>query len=136
MKKALMLCLVLVLFVSFAFAQEAEANKLYGVTDDGLLIFKSNDGKFKFELDGRLQLGAAMYMASDNELGNGTEVRRARLGLKPTWGDWSAQFDIDFSGNEVEVKDFWVAFNGFKNLQLTVGNHKGQWSMEEVTSSR
>jgi len=136
MKKALMLCLVLVLFASFAFAEEAEANKLYGVTDDGLLIFKSNDGKFKFELDGRLQLGAAMYMASDNELGNGTEVRRARLGLKPTWGDWSAQFDIDFSGNEVEVKDFWVAYNGFKNLSLTVGNHKGQWSMEEVTSSR
>ena len=42
-------------------------------------------------------------MGNENPRSNGIEVRRARLGLKPTWGDWSAQFDIDFTGVEAEI---------------------------------
>ena len=30
----------------------------------------------------------------------------------------------------------WVGYSGFKNMQITLGNHKGQFSVEEVTSSR
>ncbi len=136
MKKIIVLCALVMVFAFSAFAEDVEATPITGTTNEGLLLFQSSDGNFKFELDGRLQLGAALYMGSDNPMGNGTEVRRARLALKPTWGDWSAQFDLDFSGNAVEVKDFWVGYSGFKNFLITVGNHKGQWSMEEVTSSR
>ncbi len=136
MKKIIVLCALVMLFAFSAFAEDVEATKITGTTDEGLLLFQSEDGQFKFELDGRLQLGAALYSGSINPMGNGTEVRRARLGLKPTWGDWSAQFDVDLSGNTVEIKDFWVGYSGFKNFIITVGNHKGQWSMEEVTSSR
>jgi phosphate-selective porin OprO/OprP len=136
MKKIIILCALVMVFAFSAFAEEVEATPIIGTTNEGLLLFQSSDGNFKFELDGRLQLGAALYMGSDNPMGNGTEVRRARLALKPTWGDWSAQFDVDFGGNAVEIKDFWVGYSGFKNFIITIGNHKGQWSMEEVTSSR
>jgi phosphate-selective porin OprO/OprP len=136
MKKIIILCALVMVFAFSAFAEDVEATPITGTTNEGLLLFQSSDGNFKFELDGRLQLGAALYMGSVNPLGNGTEVRRARLALKPTWGDWSAQFDVDFGGNAVEIKDFWVGYSGFKNFLITIGNHKGQWSMEEVTSSR
>jgi phosphate-selective porin OprO/OprP len=136
MKKIIFLCVLVVFFASSVMAQEVETKTLTGTSDDGLLILKSDDGKFSLMLDGRINLGAALYMGNENPLGSGLEVRRARLGLKPTWGDWSAQFDIDFSGNEVDVKDMWIGYGGFKNMMITLGNHKGQWSVEEVTSSR
>lgn len=136
MKKMIVLFAILALFTFSALAEEPESKPVSGSTENGLLLVQSEDGQFKLELDGRMNLGAALYMGSDNDMGNGIEVRRARLALKPTWGVWSAQFDIDFSDNAVEIKDMWVAFNGLKNTQITLGNHKGQWSMEEVTSSR
>ncbi len=136
MKKMIVLFVFMALFSFTAMAQEPETKDLAGKSNDGLLLMQSEDGKFKLELDGRINLVAALYSGSDTPLSNGMEVRRARLGLKPTWGPWSAQFDIDFAGNEVDVKDMWVAYNGFKNTQITFGNHKSQWSFEEVTSSR
>ncbi len=143
MKRVLVLCMAVMLCVFSVAAQEQDpkqepeqATGITGTSSEGMTIFQSTDGKFKLELDGRLQLGAALYSGSVNPLGSGTEVRRARMALKPTWGDWNAQFDLDFSGNAVEIKDFWVAFNGFDHLILKAGNHKTQWSLEEVTSSR
>ena len=117
-------------------AEDVETVDLKGKSDDGLLIFSPSDGKFQFMLDGRINLIAAMYSGNENPMSNGIEVRRGRLGFKPVWGDWSAQFDIDFTGIEAEVKDMWIGYGGFKNMMITLGNHKGQFSVEEVTSSR
>lgn len=136
MKRFVILSLLVMGLVLSAAAQEAETTALSGQSEEGLLIFKSDDGKFQFMLDGRINLAGAMYMGSETPLGNGMEVRRARLGLKPKWGNWEAQFDIDFAGNEVDVKDMWIGYNGFKNMMITLGNHKSQYSVEEVTSSR
>jgi phosphate-selective porin OprO/OprP len=136
MKKMLFLCLLVMCFAFVALAEEGELVDLKGKTDEGLLIVQSDDGKFKLQLDGRINLIAAMYSGNVNPMGNGIEVRRGRLGLKPTWGDWSAQFDIDFNGVEAEIKDMWIGYGGFKNMMITLGNHKGQFSVEEVTSSR
>jgi len=130
--------MVLGLFVFSAAAQETdEAEKVTGITgtsSEGLTVFES--GKFKLELDMRMQMVGALYSGSENSLGSGTEVRRARMAFKPTWGDWTAQFDVNLAGNAVEIKDFWVAYTGFKNFMIKAGNHKTQWSLEEVTSSR
>lgn len=136
MKKIVLLSVLALMLAAPALAQEAESRDLTGRSDDGLLLFQSADGKFKFQLDGRINLVAALYSGSETPLANGMEVRRARLGLKPSWGDWSAQFDIDFNGVEAEIKDMWLGYGGFKNMMITLGNHKGQYSVEEVTSSR
>ncbi len=136
MKKIFILSLLVLGGALALAAQEAETPAVAGHSEDGLLVFQSEDGKFQFRLDGRINLAWALYSGNDNPLGNGMEVRRARLGLKPVWGDWVAQFDIDFAGNEVDVKDMWIGYRGFKNMQITLGNHKSQYSVEEVTSSR
>ncbi len=136
MKKTIILSVLVLFFAFAAVAQEVESRDLTGRSDDGLLLFQSEDGKFQFMLDGRINLIAAMYMGNENPRSNGIESRRARLGLKPTWGPWSAQFDIDFTGIEAEIKDMWIGYGGFKNMMITLGNHKGQFSLEEVTSSR
>lgn len=136
MKKVILLCAVLALFTLNTVAQEPVTKDLEGKSNDGLLLFQSEDGQFKLELDGRINLVAALYSGNETPLSNGMEVRRGRLGFKPTWGPWSAQFDINFDGVAAEIKDMWVAYNGFKNTAITLGNHKGQWSVEEVTSSR
>ncbi len=138
MKKVAFLCMALMLLSFAAVAQETgepeKATNITATSSEGLTIFES--GKFKLEIDGRLQLGGATYMGSDNPMGSGTEVRRARFALKPTWGNWNAQFDLDFSGNEVQIKDMWVAYTGFDHFIIKAGNQKTQFSMEEVTSSR
>jgi phosphate-selective porin OprO/OprP len=138
MKKVAYLCVALLAVTFTAVAQETGAGEtvtnITGTSNEGLTIFES--GKFKLQLDGRLQMVGAIYSGSINPLGSGTEVRRARLALSPTWGDWSGQFDLNFAGNAVEIKDFWVAYNGFSHFIIKAGNHKTQWSLEEVTSSR
>lgn len=136
MKKIVLFSVLALMLAAPALAQEVESRDLAGRSDDGLLLFQSADGKFKFQLDGRINLVAALYSGSETPLANGIEVRRGRLGFKPSWGDWSAQFDIDFTGVEAEIKDMWIAFGGLKNTLITLGNHKGQYSVEEVTSSR
>ncbi len=136
MKKFVILSLLVLCGVYSVAAQEAVTKPLTGLSEDGLLLLRSEDDKFQLMLDGRIHLGAALYSGSETPLGNGMEVRRGRLGLKPRWGNWEAQFDIDFAGNEVDIKDMWVGYRGFKNTQITLGNHKSQFSVEEVTSSR
>jgi phosphate-selective porin OprO/OprP len=136
MKKIVLFVMLALMLAAPALAEEVESRELTGRSDDGLLLFQSADGKFKFQLDGRINLVAALYSGSETPLANGIEVRRGRLGFKPSWGDWSAQFDIDFTGVEAEIKDMWIGYGGFKNMMITLGNHKGQFSVEEVTSSR
>jgi len=78
--------------------------------DGGYLVWASKDGDFKYWLDGRLNLDAAVYNGSENRLHDGVEVRRARLGLKTTlFKDWLTEIDVDFADNAVEIKDFWPA---------------------------
>ena len=89
MKKTVLLSLLVLCLAFSAAAQEAETKPVTGQTDDGLVLLKSDDGKFNLALDGRINLSAALYSGNETPLGNGMEVRRARLGLKPTWATGS-----------------------------------------------
>lgn len=103
----------------------------------GILLFKSDDDRFKWWLDGRLNLDAAMYLNSDNTLANGVELRRARFALNMVlWKDWAAQFDIDFVDNAVDVKDAWIGYTGVPNTLVRFGNFRAPFGLETLTSSR
>ena len=136
MKKNL-LSFFMVLFVLFSFtALNAEDGKI--TTDDGILKFGSQDGKFSYQLDARLYLDAAMYSEDEDviDLHSGSEIRRMRFALKATlWTNFIAEIDFDFAGNEVDIKD---AYMGYKknNFIFKVGNFRSPFSLEEVTSSR
>jgi len=74
---------------------------------------------------------------SDSELPNGLETRRARLAFKTILhNDWAGELDIDFADNEVELKDFWLAYIGVENVMFKAGNHKVQNSLDDLTTSR
>ena len=104
--------------------------------DKGYLIFKTDDGKFKYWLDGRIMIDYGS-ISSDNNLPNGWETRRARFAVKTIInGDWASEFDFDLADNALEIKDFWMSYIGFNNTIIKIGNHKVPGSMEDLTTSR
>lgn len=134
--RSLPLLLALVM-VPALHAQDPGAVSLPGRYDGGYLIFQSADGAFQYWLDGRLQLDAAGYFGSENQLASGTEIRRARLGVKTTlFRDWWTEIDVDFAENAVEIKDAWIGYVGLKNSIIRLGNFKEPFSLEVLTSSK
>ena len=101
------------------------------------LKVQSGDGAFKFQLGGRLMVDAAFYDKDKTQLGNGAEIRRARLFVKGTaYKDWFYKGQLDFAGNKVSVKDFYMGYHGFKPVKIVIGHHKEPFSLEEQTSSK
>jgi phosphate-selective porin OprO/OprP len=108
--------------------------------------FSSSDGKFKMKVRGRLQTD---YNAIDQDEPitgekdvNAVELRRARLGVEGVvYYNWIYKFEIDFAGDESEVKDAYVAYadwgpESWETSEILVGNFKVPNSLEELTSSR
>ena len=95
------------------------------------------DGKFSFELGGRLMIDAAGYDEDLNRLGDGTELRRARLDAEGRmFGDWGYEFEIDFADGDADIKDAYISYDGFAASRIKVGQFKEPFSLEELTSSR
>lgn len=107
------------------------------VTIDKGINFKTRDGKFSSKIGGRVQADAAAY-GGDPELGDGTEIRRARLYIQGTmYNDWGYKLQYDFvdSGSK-GIKDAYLSYNGFDDLELKAGNFKDPFSLQEQTSSK
>ncbi|HHJ15124.1 MAG TPA: porin [Gammaproteobacteria bacterium] len=101
------------------------------------LKLSSSDGDFKFQLGGRAMIDAAYYDKDSTRLGNGAELRRARLFAKGTvYHDWFYKAQIDFAGNSTSLKDFYLGYSGFDSAKVKVGNFKEPFSLEELTSSK
>jgi len=131
-------------FVGPALAQEATTDPQTPALEPvdvfhgaGILIMKTPDDSFKWWLDGRLMIDAAMYHNSDNTLANGVKVRRARFAMNMVfWKTWASQLDVDFADNAVDVKDAWIGYTGVKNSLLRFGNFREPFGLETLTSSR
>jgi len=103
-------------------------------TSGGRLRFKS--GEASFEVGGRLMVDTAFYDNND-DLNNGSEIRRARLFMSgQVYNDWKFKLQTDFAGNEVSLKDAYLRYTGLDFADITVGNFKEPWSLEELTSSK
>jgi len=104
----------------------------------------SQDGKFSFKVRGRLQVDYNSIDQDEQITGdpdiNDWEARRARLGVEGTiWYDWKYKFEIDFAGNDTDIKDAYIAYAGFSdwnNLEILFGQFKIANSLEGMTSSR
>ncbi len=128
---------ILIALMSFGLSFAGDRIKVENYFDKGYFVTASEDGAFKLWIDGRIMIDAGFFFGDDNNFANGTETRRARLSFKTTLYDkWAGEWDIDVADNEVEIKDFWMAYVGFDNMIIKLGNHKMPFSMEEVTSSR
>jgi phosphate-selective porin OprO/OprP len=97
---------------------------------------ESEDGEFRFALGGRLHFDGALYDGDGIPMGNGAEVRRARLEWEGTlWKDWEFDGGVDFAGNEVTMKSMWIMYTGFEPITIQVGNFKEPFSLDRLTSS-
>jgi len=94
-------------------------------------------GDFSLKPFGRIQLDAASFDddASDNP--DGAEFRRLRLGVKGDLpGDFGYKVQIGFDGDNTDIEDAYISYNGIKNTKFTLGNHKPAYGLEEHSSSK
>lgn len=115
-----------------------EATKVNFKVDKGGLKIASSDGEFEFKLGGRLQVDAAIYDEDGSEMGNGSEIRRARLYVQgKMYNDWGYKLQYDFTGTgRSGIKDAFITYNGFDSIQLKAGNFKEPFMLQEQTSSK
>jgi phosphate-selective porin OprO/OprP len=125
--------------------REKQAKELSGSFTAGIEnyrpYFRTNDGDFKFELGGRLQVdfdaaepGARALTGA--ELKNRFLVRRARLELAGTMFKWiDLKLEADFA-EDIILKDAYLDFRFLPEAALRGGQFKVPFSREELTSSR
>ncbi len=76
-------------------------------------------------------IDTAFYDEDRNALGNGTELRRARLEVEGVlFAEWGYEFGIDFAGGDADVKDAYVQYEGFWPWRVTAGQFKEPFSLE------
>ena len=118
----------------WCYADEIQAVQIE--SEGGIAVTTQNDN-FAFNLGGRLMLDAAFYSEDLNSLGNGTELRRARLEAEGViHKDWGYELALDFAGGETDVKDAYIEYRKLKSSKLLVGQFKAYFGLEELTSSK
>ncbi|MEN8218227.1 MAG: porin [Pseudomonadota bacterium] len=134
MKFVITICMLL---TATAFNNVYADNERMSVKTDGGITVSTPDGRFSFDLGGRLMIDAAFYDEDKNPLGDGTEFRRARLELGGTlFKDWGFDFDVDFSAGRGDVKEAAIFYKGFKPAKITIGHTIEPFSLEGLTSSK
>ena len=120
-------------------AASAATTPLRPESKNGVLVFASDDGQFKWWLDARLNLDGCFFIEDKNSLGDGVQLRRARLAIKTVlWGDWYAEADVNFAEEIVAMKDAFLRYDNLfhRTGYVRVGNFKEPFGFEETTSSR
>lgn len=127
---------------------EKKTKDLPEISTKGKLELKDKDGN-KFRIGGRLQADTTFGGSDVNFEGSEggspvTEFRRARMYLSGVFQhDWKFKLQYDFADdqsgtipNTDGIKDAYIAYTGFKPVEITLGHHKMPLSMEELTSSK
>ncbi|MDP2561310.1 OprO/OprP family phosphate-selective porin [Psychrobium sp. 1_MG-2023] len=104
------------------------------ISTKGGIGIKSDDGKYSFKFNGRIQADAVVFNSDDIDLHNGTEIRRARFAAKGNIEEWGYKLQYDFMSSE-SVKDAHITYNGFDNTQIIIGSQIEAFAMEPQTSS-
>lgn len=98
---------------------------------------ESADGRFKARLGGRIMVDAAFYDQDKSRLGDGTEVRSARLFLLGTlFGDWNYKSQFDFADAGISIRDLYLQYAGFAPHAIKVGHFKEPFGLSERTSRK
>lgn len=96
----------------------------------------------KFNLHGRIQTDFAAFDegGSTVDIADQADIRRLFVGTRGTIDyDWAYSFFADFAngpgGERPNIQDAWLAYNGFDNLSLKVGNQIELFSLEQHVSN-
>ena len=133
------------------------------VMDDKGLRFDTNDGQFKFAINGRLESDADMFAGGDiktyndvdksgtynkdedgditnNRLTDGTEIRRLRMEFSAQYyNDWKMKLQPELANGggdlTIGIRDAFVQYTGFNEYgTFTVGQSKQPYSYQQMMS--
>lgn len=118
-------------------AAAKKADKTVKLLYKPALRIASEDGFFKFRIGGRIMVDSAWYDEDKSDMGDGTELRRARIFFSGTvFNVWDYKWQIDFAGGDHSIKDMYIKYKGFKPVALKVGNFMEWWGLEQLSSSK
>lgn len=119
-------------------AQLDKATNVEVKVDKGGIHIKSSDDQFSAKIGGRVQADAAWYDKDGSDMGNGTEIRRARIYIRgKMFNDWGYKLQYDFTGSgRSGLKDAFLSYNGFDHIELMAGNFKNPFMLQDQTSSK
>lgn len=97
---------------------------------------ESADGKYSFEAFGRVHMDATLFDDDKSDNASGTDIRRARIGVEGNLGE-SLEYktQIDFAGDDTDIKDMTLTYTGSDVANVTVGHHRSPVGLENNTSS-
>lgn len=96
----------------------------------------SGENDTSLELGGRLMIDLAVYAEDRVDLGNGTELRQARLAVEGRLdAAWEYELGVDFADGDADVKDAYIAYRGFERARVQAGQFKEPFGLEALTSS-
>jgi phosphate-selective porin OprO/OprP len=118
------------------------------VTKTGLIIFvtccsllSTSALSKKIKISGDLMLDHDIFDAGFLEEGDSSEkrseIRRAGLSFKTElMDDWKAKIKLDFSGDNIELKDAYINYKGLNWADIIIGKQKEGFGLEKLSSAR
>jgi len=113
--------------------QKVEVRAAKGVQPGVAPTFGDVTDSFTFHPRGTFQIDYAAYhsRAGGYDYSNGTDIRRGRFGFDGTaWKVWKYRIEAELVKNSVNLLDAYIQYTGFKNIVLTVGQHKAPYGLE------
>lgn len=107
-------------------------------TKGGLSVFDIQDEDYWFKLGGRLNFDyASFHSGSLSGYPSGANLRRAKVTLKGGVGSqWVYKVDLDHGSNgTAEFGEAFVAYDGFENIWIAVGQVGSPFSLDNWMSS-
>jgi phosphate-selective porin OprO/OprP len=130
--------------------RETQAKQDKVVISTGKPALRSADGKFTAELHGVLQFDAGAYFQHDvpaaqtdahaRDLNDGTNVRRARIGIGgKLFSDFNYNVLFDFGGVGTEdtgkIQEAWIEYAGLQPMRFRVGAFAPLVGLEDAVST-
>jgi phosphate-selective porin OprO/OprP len=105
-------------------------------TRGGSIKAEAYDGESSLELTAQIAADAAFYSSDQSDLGDGAEIRYARIGLEGSlYGAWEYELEADFAGEDIGLKDAWLGYRSLGHSLIRAGLFKQPFSLEEATPS-
>ncbi|MCI7310537.1 MAG: porin [Prevotella sp.] len=108
-----------------------------GLLSAGTLHAQTAEDKISIKPSGRILMDAALMDAKHNneELNDGVAIPDMRVGVKATYGPWTAKVDMGYAYGAVSMKDVFIERSLTKNSFIRGGYFIHQFGLQSATSS-